>query len=146
MGISIDRALRIQTKAREKISYFLLNARTFYYTWEWITAQMTELMSSPDLQKAPVRVRSYLRGWYEARRDSLYQHTTWMLWCDGRLMTSKEVDQLTAKEKLEGQDKSPTYVSPWQRIQSDKSRHVWLDTHGQPLPDKPIDARWRTAT
>ena len=149
MGLSSARSYRIQKAGKDRLSYIWLNAITFYYTWENIGKQVQEVMSSPDMMKAPAHVHAYLRGYWDAKRESIWnEHTMWMLWCesasppkgDGKLMTSREVDDLTKLEAV----KTPGYNSPWSRINSDLSRHVWLDRRtGLPLLDKSLDQKFR---
>ena len=142
-GISGDRAYRIQKKYAEKIKDIYSRAVSYKSPHETTSELLSsEVWRSPELKKAPSYVRSYLQGMNDCKFDEIYRHhLAWMLSLDGKLMTRKQVDEQAALEKEMALDRNPSYRSPWQRIDSDSSRHVWLDSKGNPLPDKPYDAR-----
>ncbi len=138
-GISGERAFRIQERAVSLLGDSFSQAWACKSTWKDLTDRNRAIYQSPEVLKAPERVRSYLRGYEKARHDDIYRtKLIWLLWCDDRLLTSTEVDALTEYEKARGLPTLPNYKSPWSRIDSDKSRHVWKDTKtGKPLPDRP---------
>jgi hypothetical protein len=83
--------------------------------------------------------QSFVDGYYRARWNQLWrEHAAWLMCCDNRLMTSKEIDALTDAELLTEVSKEPDYKSPWARIDGNRSRHVWKDPNGTPLRDKPF--------
>lgn len=143
-GISSKRAYELQTALVSRVGDTFSYAVHFQLTYEQIGARLQEFVyNTPEWERLPIARRSYILGYCQAKRDDLYRHHfTWVLSCDGKLMTSKEVDALTAAEKAAGKDTSPDYRSPWSRIDSDQSRHVWVKD-GKPLLDKSIDARFR---
>lgn len=138
-GISGERAFRIQQRAVSRLADSYSLAWHFKSTWKELTDRNRAITQSPDVLRCPARVRSYLSGYEEARRADIYcNKLVWMLSCDNRLLTSKQVDALTAHEKAQGLDKAPDYKSPWSRIDTDRSVHVWKDTiTGEPLRDRP---------
>ena len=96
------------------------------------------LYSLPAWKKAPRYARAYVTGWMLCRADHIWEHqTVWVMSVDGQLLTGKEIDALTTKEKQEGLDCRVAYRSPWGRIESEKSCHVWRDAAGNPMRDKP---------
>lgn len=179
-GISGNRAYKIQCKLVERVADIYSCARMFYYTHEQIREQVSKMYDCSDWKRAPTYVNSYVQGYMQARRDDMWQHQfVWLLSCDGKLMTSKEVDVLTEKEKEDkcsafiamceesvrlyakvgGSCRHPPtreeymrdfskhqpsdYKSPWQRVNGELSRHVWKDSAGNPLRDKPCDEKFR---
>ncbi len=145
-GISADRAYKIRSRLKSRLADIISSGVSFHSTIDTITDNVRKMVwEDKDLKRCPERVRSYLRGYYDAKWDEMWnKHFVWLLWCDGQLMTNKEVDALTDKERREGANpRDPNYKSPWSRIDSDKSRHVWKGKDGEPLRDKPIDQKWR---
>jgi hypothetical protein len=72
----------------------------------------------------------------------------WVLSVDGKLMTSKQVDELTRTENDANRatpNTFPTkeYRSPWSRVDSEKSQHVWIGKDGAPMYDKPFSRRFQ---
>lgn len=161
-GISGDRAYRIQVKLRQRLLDTISNCIHFHTTAEYLSAQVGAVFGNPDLKRAPRYVSSYLRGVWDTKREDIQQHhLVWLLYCDGSLLTSEQVDELTLKEHTAMWTafcttwrKIPTlqefiakllpsdYKSPWSRINSELSRHVWKDAQGNPLVDKPYDSRF----
>jgi hypothetical protein len=180
-GISISRSLDLQGRLTGRAADIFSQAVTFKLTSEDISQMVAQrLQGSPEWKRTPQWVHSYVQGYMKARRDNLYTtHLEWLLWLDGRLVTSKSVAQITKDERtakftslvqmceesvllyqkqggscrtpptLEEFDRDPDrffpsdYMSPWRRVDADKSRHVWKDAEGNPLPDKPFDRKWR---
>src|ERR1019366_145744 len=145
-GISIDRSYRIQEKMKGRIADIYSTAKHFHQTHETILEKMkAQVWESPELKKAPSHVRSYLSGYLAAISNQLWQNNmAWMLSCDGKPMTNKEVDLLTEQEKKFPpiRYKGEEYKSPWSRIDGDKSRHVWKNASGNPILDKPFNAKF----
>jgi hypothetical protein len=143
-GITLDRALTIQHKMQVRVADIYEAAIVMYMTSEQISERVREVFADKTYDKAPTWVISYVQGYSAARKDAIYRyHLVWVMWLDGRLCTRGEVDQATEEELEAGEDRSPHYRSPWQRIESDKSRHVWKDKNDQPLYDMPYDGKWR---
>lgn len=152
MGISADRAYKLQEKLTARIKDLMSQARHFHYTNEDISANMlAHVRLSHEWRKAPRYVHTYCDGVYRTLRDDIYRnHLVWMLSLDGVLRSSKEVDALTLTEKgmytSSGDGWSlvlnKEYKSPWSRIDNDLSRHVWRSVAGTVLLDKPFDARF----
>lgn len=181
MGISMDRAFSLQSELLRRAAAIHSQAISFKMASEDISREVRErLYNSSEWKRAPRWVHSYVEGYMQARRENIYRHhMMWMLWLDGRLLTSKEVGVITELEnrtqfqdlvekceesvrlykKHGGSCRHPptweefnsnvskffpsTYKSPWSRIDGDKSRHVWTDEQGNPLPDRPYDRKWR---
>lgn len=140
-GISADRAYRIKEKLRARIVDIYNTARVFHHTHEAILESMKrDVWDAPELARAPSWVRSMLHETQRCLGDENWRLLTWMLSVDGALLTSKEVDALTAKEKAEGLDKAKDYRSPWSRVDSERSRHVWTGKDGSPIRDRPYGA------
>jgi hypothetical protein len=144
--ISGDRAYRIQEKMVARIADIYSNAKHFHQTHDTILENMSsKVWNDPELKKAPAYVRGYLMGYLKAISESLWNNNlVWVLSCDGKLITSKEVDLLTAEEKRFPpiRYKGEEYRSPWSRINSDLSRHVWKSASGNPILDKPFNAKF----
>lgn len=139
-GISSKRAFDLQSMIENRLKSIISAAIDFKSTNETITENICkDIFESEEWKRLPEYRRAYVRGYYAALREEIYRHhIVWMLSCDGNLMLSKEVDALT---KAEGFDRNkPT---PWSRIDSNLSRHVWKDANGLPLKDKSFDARFR---
>jgi hypothetical protein len=147
-GISSDRAYRIQRKMESHLWDIYSQTVMFQRTHEQMSLQVSQqVYSSSNLQKAPAYVHSFLQGMLEVMRSNIYrEHLVWALSIDGKLMTSKEVDQLTAQEKKEqdlcGIPFNWEYKSPWSRVDGDKCRHVWKKADGTPAYDRPYDGKF----
>lgn len=102
-GISGDRAYRIQTKLKARLLDIISQGVCFKLTHDEVCEQVRDkVMGDSDWKKAPAYVHTYIQGVWDAKRDEMYRyHIVWVLSCDGKLMTSKEVDELTKKEKEE---------------------------------------------
>lgn len=84
----------------------------------------------------------YLHGYHEAKRHEIYQHCLiWMLHLDGELMTSHVVHALAQYEESTAFGR-PNHISPWNRVNMDLCRHVWRDNKGNPILNKPFDAKF----
>jgi hypothetical protein len=153
-GMLRKKAYKIQNRLKMRINDIIDNSVSFHSTIDTIIDNMCKMVwEDKDLKRCPEWVRSYLRGYYEAKWNEMWnKHFTWLLFLDGRLLTHNEVDDQTEKEKVNGFSYingvkvltcDPNYKSPWSRIDGDKSRHVWKGKNGEPLRDKPIDQKWR---
>ena len=149
-GISSDRAYRIQRKMISKVADIYSTHVHFHTTYEDCSeALRVSVLSSAELALCPERVRAYIDGYCEAMRDQVWRRNVmWVLSCDGKLMTSKEVDELTRVEEAANSatpNTFPTkeYRSPWSRIDSDLSRHVWKSAEGLPMYDKPFTRKFQ---
>lgn len=154
--ISGDRAFRIRQQYKDRISSIFGSIITFRQTLNDLTESMRKsVWEVEEVKRCPETVRAYLHGYFDARWDNLWRyHFAWLLWCDDKLMTKEEVDQLTRQEdedlyrqfsltQGEKNYRPKDYRPPWSRIDSDKSRHVWKDRDGTPIPTFPVDAKWR---
>lgn len=127
-GISVDRALRIQAKLKNRVSELYSLARSFHLTHDELLERRKAILESTEWQKAPYWATSYVRGYEECLRDTLYRHELeWRMWVDGRLLTRGEIDAIQATEPIKCEN------SVWSRIDSEKSRHCWKGR-----PDKPF--------
>jgi hypothetical protein len=143
-GISIDRALRLREKLKLRAGDIFSRAIMFKWSHEDIQEETIKLHASNEWKRSPGWVQSYLRGYIDARRDNIYRdNLMWVLSLDDKLVTSREVDTATKDEQELGITKCTSYRTPWQRVDGEKSRHVWKDSEGQPMLDKPYDAKWR---
>jgi hypothetical protein len=143
-GISIDRAEKLRGELRSAIANAFSLAQHFKLTADATRDTIGAAIKHASSRGAPAWVIAYARGYWDARRDEQYlHHFAWVMWCDDKLMTRDEIDALTRIEHEAGLDERHDYRSPWSRIDSDKSRHVWTDDEGNPLRDKPVDERWK---
>lgn len=139
--VSGYRAYKLKGRLIEILNGIYETARHFHLTHDEIAKRVKEkILDSEDLARLPAWERGYINGYHECLRKSLYREIMWLLWCDNSLLTRSQVDALTEQEKATGLDKEPGYRTPWARINSDLSRHVWVDSKGEPLRDKPFDA------
>lgn len=130
-GISADRAYKLQRRLIARVNDIYSNTLYLKKTHEYILERMkNEVWESPELKKCPTHVSAYVSGYCEAiRANMLKNEFTWMRCLDGRLVSSKEVDIITAQEQSDnGLSLSMGYKSPWQRIDSDHSCHVYKGT------------------
>ena len=145
-GISAARSHKLEKIFRERMSSIFSQGIRFQHTHEHMLKCIhSEILDTPEWKMVPERVRSYIEGYWKAKRDEVYQyHLVWVMSVDGKLMTNKEIiDALTEEEKMyEVTDKTGQYRSPWSRVNSNLSRHVWKDRDGKILLDKPYDARF----
>lgn len=157
MGITVQRAYKLQEKLTARIKDLMSQARHFHLTNEDIIDNMVQVRIHPDYHRAPRYVHAYCEGVYRTLREDIYNNRLmWVLSLDGKLVSSKEVDDLTLWEKEHFPIASKScnvfpngssgYKSPWSRINNDLSRHVWKDVEGKPLLDKPFDARFLLTT
>lgn len=146
-GISSERAYRIQRKLIDIVADIYSAAIIFKSTHDDILNNLTKrVYKTVEWKKAPSYVQSYVLGYLEARRSEINRyHLAWVLSCDGKLMTNKEVDELTAAERGIGYEDVVVHdgPTPWGRIDNDLSRHVWTDAHGNPMLDKPFDRKFK---
>lgn len=163
-GISEARASRIQDVLKSRLLDIFSKAKHFKFTDDELrNAVINDVLHSHEGKLAPRYVLAYLHGVWDCLRDDVwYRHLAWMLYLDGKLMTNKEVDEVTRQEKEElhrdyavannieirSSERESNYIpadykSPWSRIDSDKSRHVWLDENKKPMLDKPFQAKFR---
>lgn len=147
-GIPFERAYRYQRKLVSRVGDIFLRAECCHMTSEKISERMREeVYESVEWRKTPEWVHAHVNGYYEAKRNELYRyHIGWVMWLDGELLTSKAIDALTLQEN-NAQRATPhtfpkEYKSPWSRIDSEKSRHVWIDREGNLLLNRPFDEKW----
>src|ERR1700734_826711 len=106
MGISADRAYRIQEKMKARMADAYGAAISFRSTDETLFRSTQAVYNSPEMAKAPYRVRAYLQGYEQALRDNLWnKQLVWMLWLDDRLVDSSDVDAATTREQVSGESK-----------------------------------------
>lgn len=143
-GISINYALRLKDKLKVRAMDIFSRAISFKLSHEEIQTYVMELQSTKEWKRSPTWVKEYVRGYMDARRDDIYRyHMVWMLWLDNKLVTKVGVDTATKDEQELGLTHCTSYRSPWQRVDGDRSRHVWKDAEGNPMMDKSYDAKWR---
>lgn len=156
-GISGARASRIAAELKKRLLDIIFQGIHFKQTHDFISQRIIAgVLDTPEWRKAPGYVCSYLQGVSDTKRDEIYHyHLAWLLSVDGSLLTSKQVNALTRMEKEYGQSlpdgsriysTDPGYKSPWSRVDSSLSRHVWKDANGNPLADKPYDAKFLEKT
>jgi hypothetical protein len=122
-------------RAKARMAEVFTMVETLYLTHDELTRRLLAI----DISKLPKHAHEYLRGYCDARREAHQRMITWVKWLDGRLVTSDAINILT---QLEAKKKQPaTYRSPWQRVNGDLSRHVWIGRDGQPLLSKPYVCR-----
>src|SRR5437016_5375934 len=98
-GISVDRAFRIQSLLKERLESIYREAVHFKLTHEEITDCVNaRVFHSVELKRAPYYVSAYLRGYWDAKWNDIYQHLVWVLSLDGELLISKDVDMHTQSE------------------------------------------------
>lgn len=143
--ISGTRAYDLQRKWISHIRLIYSEAIHFRLTRDDISDRIVSgVMNTPEWERVAKHIQQYVQGYWEAKRESLFQeHIIWALSVDGKLMLNKEVDLLTEEESLNPVlFLSPGYRSPWARVDSDMSRHVWKGMNGKPLFNKPFDRRF----
>lgn len=140
-GISVDRTYRIQTKIMARVKDIYSRAIFYNLTYESISDELAKVYNDPQLKLTPAYVKHHIFGYCEAKREEIYHHhVQWMLWLDGKLVTSEEVNSITKSEKPISSDRD--YRTPWQRVDNEKSRHVWLK-NGVPQLDRPLDRKFQ---
>lgn len=139
-GITIERAVKLKSTYLLRLQD-LFSAHIFYRsTHQTIIKAINEsIFEQLKFKRAPRWLVEYLRGYRDARLDSIQrEHVVWMNDVDGRLMTTKEVDQLTSSEAASGVALADNYKSPWQRACNGQGQFVWLDkATGLPMINKP---------
>jgi hypothetical protein len=145
-GISGERAHRLQRKFISRIDDIYHGSINCKLTYDEIREKIEkEVTGTSEWERVPEYVRAYINGYCEARLNELHQyHLVWVLSCDGLLMTSNEVNALTKSEEDIGINIVPNYSSPWNRIDSQKSRYIWKDANGLMLLEKPFSRRFLT--
>lgn len=142
--VSGERACKIQSDLKDKVREVFMSARYLFLSGETIQRQLNHrVYESDEWSRVPGYVQSYIHGYIDACRDGQQRDLVWVKMVDGKLLTSYEVDALTAKEKEEKKDLTPDYLSPWQRVDTDLCRFVWKDEAGKPLLNKPFDQKFR---
>lgn len=143
--VSGSRAYGVAAALLRRLSDIYTRARCYHLTHEDIAELVRDEVKNDQFARLPAYWQGCIDGAWECRRNELRQyHLVWTLFCDGRLLTSEEVDALTAEERASGLAQQPEYRSPWSRIDNNQSRHVWKDAKGQLLRDKPFDRRFKT--
>jgi hypothetical protein len=134
MGLSIDRAIRAQQDAKTRLADVLSNAEHFGVAWGEVLAARERVLS--QLPKGtPYHVRSYLRGYFEARTDAWYRRQLeWCLFIDGSLRTKAEVKELCEHADTSGLE------SPYRRVVDEKSAHCWI-LGGVVRKDRPFNIK-----
>ena len=151
-GISSDRAYRIQRAMISRVSDIYSSHVHFHTTYEDVAEELRSTVhNSQELALCPERVRAYIDGYCEALRNNIWNtKVMWVLSVDGKLMTSKQVDELTRTARAENDANRATpntfptkeYRSPWSRVDVEKSQHVWIGKDGAPMYDKPFSHRF----
>lgn len=137
--LSGQRAYKLMHVLRRRINDVFNTAIQLHQTHEHIGDRIkNQLHDSPEFARLPNTCKEYLFGYLHAKHDNVWHLCIWMKSIDGKLLTTREVDELSRVEKSEGLDKDPEYKSPWHRVDSDLSCFVWKDEQGKPLPDKPF--------
>lgn len=153
MSSKQSRNYRTQRNLIVRILAIYQNAIHFKLTHDDIAEQMNEkVFNSKEAKTLPRHMIEFLHGYYEAKREEMYKHHIhWMLYCDGKLMTSKEVHELAQKEvflaknknlQIDTKSSGDEYISPWGRIKGDLCRHVWADANNVPILNKPYDRKF----
>ncbi len=139
-GLSHDRAFQLQTELKSRLLDIISESICFSSPHGTICDKVHErVFAEAERRRAPARVLAYLRGVYDTRLDDLYRyHLVWVMWVDGSLLTSAEMRALSDLELKLDTSKSPDYRSPWARCDSDKSVHVWKNSKGEILRDRPF--------
>jgi len=137
-----NRAYRLMQGLLNNLDSIYNLAKHFKWSHEEIMEQTALKVYNAEHHRLPAFERGQIYGYHQALRNQLWNQMFWLLSVDGKLLTSKEVDALTALEN-EGPHQ-PDYRSPWSRVNSDLSRHVWADDQGQSLRDKSFDRKFRS--
>lgn len=124
-------------------------AKSFYLTHDEIAEKVVkEVFEHTSMKRATKATSSYIHGYCEAKRNEVYRyHVKWMMWVmsidglSGELMSREEIDALTKRE-MSSLYLPKDYRSPISRVNSDKSRHVWM-RDGVGLKMKPYDIKWK---
>jgi hypothetical protein len=136
--MSVDRSYRIQQQFKTSTLDIFRTAIRLRQTHDIILKNISDrIYGDPLWAKVPDRVRAYIRGIMDARFDDMWSRLVWLKSIDGKLLTTKEVDALTAKEAKLKKSKANNYRSPWGRCDGQTSAYVWKDEAGNPLRDKP---------
>lgn len=147
MGMSLDRAIRLQSEFLQSAQDVMSNCIYFKLTHDDILEHLNaRIFSRPEWKKVPAYVQAYINGWLRCKYDSIYlQHLIWMKSVDGNLLTTKEMYELCNKESIpfEVANSAEGYKTPWARCDTDLCRHVWKDENGNPLVNKPYDRRFQ---
>jgi hypothetical protein len=123
-GVSIDRALRIKTSLLSHLKECVSLTRTCKLSHTKMCELFQErVYSRKEWKQAPRWVHEYLFGYKEAQIELLYRHEIeWRLFVDGVLLTSTAVHAIADNERSMA---IPVSEGIWQRVDGDKSRHVW---------------------
>lgn len=143
-GLSSDRAFKLQRKLESRLTHIISNAAHFKRPFDEISEKVhAEVFNQADFNRLPAYSKGYIKGIYDATKANLWTKTAWVLSIDGKLLTSKDVEELYQQEKaIPGNNSTnPEYRSPWARVDQDLSRHVWMDEKGNPLLDRPVLSR-----
>jgi hypothetical protein len=152
----IDRQYKTQRALLMRLQSIYCAAIQLKQTADHISDQTCKLVFHSQEAKTITRSQlEYLHGYNEAKRHDLYQnHLIWMMWVDSKLMSSKDISRLEKNEAMmfqiavngivlnTGNKPDIDYISPWRRVNGDLCRHVWKDANGNPLPNKPFDAKF----
>ena len=139
MGTSSSQSLKLKMILAEQLHEVFSRAIREHHTHEYIMEHVLIVLAN---KKLPRHAKEYLQGICDTMRWTIYSHhLIWLKMLDGELRTTEEVEALTIRESVAAY--TVGYRSPWARVDSDQSRHVWKDEHGQPLRDKPYDAKFR---
>lgn len=142
MGLSADRAYKLQCDMKSRLLDIIGMAISCKMTHSDICDRVRkDVMSEAARRGAPQHVISYIRGIYDTRMDDMYRyHIVWTMYVDGKLRTSQEVRAMCDREAKLKKSKSLDYKSPYARVDSDKSVHVWTDSKGTVLYDRPFNS------
>lgn len=136
MGISIDRAIRIQNWYKAEIDSIFRDAIYSKHSHAQILEQKRiRVFDRPDFKKTPNWVRSYLSGYSAAKMDELYTHyLEWRMYVPfrdggGALCSRGEIDKLIINGDTE----------VWSRIRGELSTHTWKGFSNKPFNSKVVN-------
>jgi hypothetical protein len=96
-GISADYAYKLRERYYRKLQEIVSTVRHFKQTNEDLIEKVVSMRGEQSYKCMPAHAKAYIEGYYRAMRDSITNHDImWVLSCDGKLMTNKEVNLLKA--------------------------------------------------
>src|SRR6478736_186065 len=130
--VSSDRAAKLQRQWCDAVSAIYRDAAAMHLTHAEVLSRFTERVTDmPEWRRVPRYVQTYVLGYRDACMQAMWRSVVWMKSVDGKLLSTEEVDALSASETGDG-------PSPWQRCDTEASCFVWRGADGQPIRDR----RW----
>jgi hypothetical protein len=166
-GLTHKQSYNLMRKMVGRVQSIYASAFAYKLTYIEISERLnSNVLQSGEYKRLPAWAKSHISGYCEAKReDTEKYHLVWLNSLDGEFYTKEMVDNLTTLEidrlyrdlKSKCDLSGPTfeefrqnisrfmpsdYKSPWMRVNSEFSRHVWKDAHGNILSDKPYDRKF----